>query len=50
MAPEPCRVREAVEQEDRWALALVEHRQLDTVAVNPPHDRAGYGVWSLLNA
>jgi hypothetical protein len=39
-----------VEQEDGFARALVEHGELDTVAISPPHDRAGYGVWSLLNA
>ena len=49
MAPEPRGVREAVQQEDRFALAFVEHREFDVIAINPPHDRAGYGVWSLLN-
>ena len=35
-----------MEQEDGGALALVEHRELDAVTVDPPHDRAAYGVWS----
>ena len=43
------RVREAVEQQHGGTLALVDHRELDAVTVDPPHDRAGYGVWILLN-
>ena len=50
VAPEPRGVGEAVQQEHRRTFALVEHRQLDAVAVDPPHDRAAYVVWSLLNA
>ena len=49
VAPERCRVREAVQEQHRRAVALVGHRQLHTVAVDPPHDRAAYVVWSLLN-
>ena len=38
-----------MEQEDGWPLAFVEHRELDAVAVDPPHDRAAYGVCRVLN-
>ena len=39
-----------MEQEHGWALAFVAHRELDAVAVDPPHDRAAYVVWRFLNS
>ena len=42
-------IREAVQQQDWQAVADVGHGEFHSVVVDPPHDRAGYGVWRLLN-
>jgi hypothetical protein len=39
VAPEARRVREAVEQQHRRPLALVEHRERHAVALDPSHGR-----------
>ena len=50
VAPQVRGVREAVQQEHRRPVSLVVHGEFDSIAVHPPHDRAAYVVWSLLNA